>query len=253
MKLSLEMNRLLLLLILFPAVVFCQNSIETDRPDQTEASSIVPAKFLQAEVGFLHEKVDDDISSSLYPSILWRYGVNNQFELRLITEFGSQNIQKVKSSGFSPVAVGFKTKLSEEKNILPEISFIGHLGIGQVASSPYSATGIAPDFRFLFSNTINEKLSIGYNLGAYWNHDSPAANGIYTIAAAYSLTNKLGGFAEFFGSYNAESSPSHSFDGGLTYLISEDFQLDASAGVGISRSAPDFFIGGGLSYRLPLN
>ena len=46
-----------------------QQSIETDRPDQTEATSIVPIRFLQLESGFLFEKTDHNNIVSLHPTV----------------------------------------------------------------------------------------------------------------------------------------------------------------------------------------
>jgi len=69
----------------------------------------------------------------------------------------------------------------------------------------------------------------------------------------YSLTDRLGAFVELFGDVpmSAPGTPATSFDGGFTYLVSENFQLDALAGVGLSDDAPDWFVGAGVTYRWP--
>lgn len=64
--------------------------LQADRPDQTECASLVPPGYIQAETGFLYEKGGPDARSFLYPSILWKYGVNDRFEVRLITEAGME-------------------------------------------------------------------------------------------------------------------------------------------------------------------
>lgn len=252
-KLSLEVNKLLLPFLIFPLAFHSQETIITDRPDQTESIQTVPNKFLQSEVGFLYEKTNESSTETLHPGVLWRYGVNDKFELRLVTEFSTSEVLNEKKTGINPVAVGLKTKLLEEQGIVPNISFLGHLTVGKIASEQFSANGIAPDFRFLFSHSVTEKFCIGYNLGAFWEFENPAANGVYTLSTAYSFTEKLCGFAEVFGTFNAIETPSHSIDGGFSYLISNDFQIDSSAGFGISKNAPDFFISAGLSYRFPLH
>lgn len=50
---------------------------------------------------------------------------------------------------------------------------------------------------------------------------------------------------------SASGGPSNSFDGGFTYLLRDDLQVDASAGVGLSDDADDWFVGLGLSLRFP--
>lgn len=61
--------------------------IQTDRPDQTETAAIVPKGMFQVENGFSFQRKDANNSSFSLPSTLWKYGVNDNFELRLITEF----------------------------------------------------------------------------------------------------------------------------------------------------------------------
>ena len=65
---------------------FTEN-IVTDRPDQTEAPALTPKKWMQFEVGVQSEfdKADGYSSqSSLYPTVLAKYGLSKRFELRLI-------------------------------------------------------------------------------------------------------------------------------------------------------------------------
>ena len=46
--------------------------IQTDRPDQTESSSIVPAGMFQAETGFLYQKNNHNSTSYLAPTVLMK-------------------------------------------------------------------------------------------------------------------------------------------------------------------------------------
>jgi len=41
----------------------------------------------------------------------------------------------------------------------------------------------------------------------------------------------------------------HYFNGGFTYLISNDIQWDVRAGTGLNDAADDFFVGTGVSIR----
>lgn len=42
-----------------------------------------------------------------------------------------------------------------------------------------------------------------------------------------------------------------SLDGGLTFGIRDNVQLDISAGVGLNRAADDWFVGAGVAIRVP--
>ncbi|MBU4537017.1 MAG: transporter [Weeksellaceae bacterium] len=226
-----------------------QESIETDRPDQTESASLTPKNFIQIESGFLYEKTGDYSEKFSHPNILWKYGINDHFEVRMITELSSEKLGNETFSGMMPLTFGFKAKLTEEKNVLPKISFIGHLTANKLSSKHFETTYIAPSFKFLFQHTLSEKWRMGYNLGADWNGETPDATAVYTLSAAYTVTERLGAFAEVFGFLNKYRKADHSLHGGFTYLISNDLQLDASSGFGISEISPDYFISCGVSYR----
>jgi hypothetical protein len=86
-------------------------SIQTDRPDQTECPFIVPKNYLQFENGFSYEKNTKDSNEYVIPSTLTKFGINDHFELRLITEYVIQNQDLDKVSGIVPVLIGFKARL----------------------------------------------------------------------------------------------------------------------------------------------
>src|SRR6478736_900006 len=98
-------------------------SIQTDRPDQTECPFITPVNYLQFENGFVYEKVSSDSKTIVAPTILTKFGINDHFELRLITEYSMEENNSNKISGINPVLIGFKTRLLEEKGLIPTTSF----------------------------------------------------------------------------------------------------------------------------------
>ena len=225
-------------------------SIQTDRPDQTESPSIVPKKHFQIETGIGFERANKESDSYTHPTILLKYGVNDNFELRLIPEYITSHIQSVKYSGLTPLTVGFKVRLAEEKGILPMISFIGHLSIPSFASKNLKTTWYAPSFRFTLQHTLSPKISLGYNVGAEWNGETPEPAFIYTITTGYSISEKLGSYIELYGFFIQKSTADHRIDGGLTYLLKNNIMVDLSGGLGISKYAPEYYIAAGFSIRL---
>ena len=240
------------LLLLISLVGYTQNiePIQADRPDQTETPAIVPIGMFQVETGFTFQKNDKKSTLFSLPTTLWKYGVNENFELRLITEFISEENNISKSNGFNPIYVGFKVKLTNEKGIIPKTSFISHISLPNVASSKYKTDFYAPEFRFVMQHTLNEKLSLSYNLGAEWDGFTPEPTFIYTLTTGYSISDKLGSYIELFGFGPQNGKANHSFDGGLTYLINNNFMLDLSSGVGITNNAPDYYTAIGFSFRI---
>lgn len=61
-------------------------AIQTDRPDQTETPALVPRGMFQMENGFSFEDAGNGNESIVAPSSLLKYGLNDNFELRLILE-----------------------------------------------------------------------------------------------------------------------------------------------------------------------
>src|ERR1041384_8037473 len=87
------MKKILFILHSITGSLFCaaqqEGRMETDRPDQTESPFITKKKYIQAEFGFNVERFAG-LTTIVHPTTLWKYGVCNRFEFRLITEFISE-------------------------------------------------------------------------------------------------------------------------------------------------------------------
>lgn len=225
--------------------------IQTDRPDQTECPFIVPPKHFQVESGFVYEKTGKGESRLFYPTVLFKYGVNTKFELRVVTELITINDYAGKTSGLNPVKIGFKTKLFDEKGILPATSFIAHLSAPVLSAKKLRTTYYAPDFRFTMQHTISNNISFGYNLGAAWDGETATPAFLYTLTCGFSVLPKAGVYIELFGFVPQTNKSDHRFDGGITYFVQPNFMIDVSGSVGLTANAPAYYASLGLSVRLP--
>ncbi len=256
----------------------------TDRPDLTESSSVVPKGTVQIEMGWSMERLSspgEDLTAHHFPETLARIGLHDRIELRLGWDGGQwQELQKdginVVSSGAGDMYLGTKLSLWSEDGNLPETALImgssiptgskcrasDQLGNRLCCSSfnLYSSRRYDPSVILAMSKTLSDRLSIGWNLGTVWlteREDSgdfdTLPRGIYSASLGISATDRMGFFVEFFGdtSLTGGSRPSNSVDGGVTFLILPNVQLDASAGKGVSSESPDWFAGAGISFRLP--
>lgn len=225
--------------------------IQTDRPDQTECPFIVPKNYFQIESGFNYEKVNKENQNLLYPTILWKYGVNEKFELRLISELTTNKNIGENLTGINPIKIGFKTKLIEQNGLIPQTSFIGHLAIPFLSTSNLTTTYFAPSFRFTMQHTLTEKISLGYNLGAEWNGEDTEATFIYTLTSGISLTEKVGAYIELYGFAPQKQKLDHRFDGGITFFPKPNIMFDISGGFGLTENTPIYYSSLGFSIRLP--
>jgi hypothetical protein len=257
-----EKNILFITACFISVVTFAQQKqkpdLVTDRPDQTEAPVLVPAGAIQIETGF---QIETDRHAGVrtknftYNTTLLKYGVNEHFELRMISEYLGTSTQVIgerkatKVSGLSPLAVGLKIKLSEEQGWWPQAALIGHINLVS-GSQAYAPDFTAADFRLTFANTLSEKLTLSYNLGAEWDGETPNADFLYTLSLGYKVTDRIGAFIEGYSFFPEHSKADNRIDGGITFLITPVVQWDVSGGIGLSDNSPDSFVSTGLSIRL---
>jgi hypothetical protein len=226
--------------------------IQTDRPDQTESPSITPKHQLQMEIGFVYEQENIITRNFTHANVLTKFGLSDRVELRLVTDYGttqySYNNSESSSSYLSPTLIGCKVAFFDEKGLRPKTSLILHLGLPFLANKSFKFDQVFTTYRFLMQHTLNDKLSLSYNIGAEWDGVSAQPAGIYTLAMGYGISSKIGSYIELYGSHQGKTT-THQYDMGFTYLINSDIQLDMSGGFGITKNAPDYFVGCGISFR----
>jgi hypothetical protein len=233
--------------------------ISTDRPDQSESPYLMSRGYFQVETGIVYESDEPEkdltVTALNAPSILVRYGLFKNIELRAGLDLLNEKtkIANVSSSesGFGPLVLGTKIKMLEEKGSTPETALLLKLSVPFKETSRFQSTYMGTEFRLAMTNNLNKKFSLSYNIGAAFGEGSPGATGIYSVSLGALLMKKLSVFAEIYGFLPQKTSPDHRFDAGLTYLIMKNVQVDASFGLGLSKKSPDYFIGGGVSFRLP--
>ena len=255
--------QLLTLLILLTVSSYAQDDypeLITDRPDQTESSATVPRHSLQVETGLLLENDANNLfttSSFTYNTTLLRFGLFENFELRAgmdyFRESTTLNNTSLSStiSGISPLYTGFKVKIGEENGWVPELAFLGGLVLPFTANADRRPNYTAANIRFSFSHTFSDRLSLGYNLGAEWDGDTPIPGYFYSVALGIGVIDQLGAFVESYGLIPEAGPAEHLVDAGLTYLLLPTLQLDVSGGLGLSEAAIQNFISLGLSWLIP--
>lgn len=231
----------------------------TDRPDATESPYAMARGFFQIETGAAYESFKNaslKTEDLTFNTTLLRYGLLNNLELRIGWDFveGRTKVNGVAlddvTSGFNPLLFGFKSSIAKENGWFPEIGFLGHLYLPFTASTDYKPETTGVDFRFAFAHNLNDNSSLSYNLGAEWGNDSSEAVYIYTIAYGYSITDKFGMYVELYGDFPENSKSNHLWDGGLTYLVSNNLQLDATVGSSFTKGQ-ELLLSTGFSLRIP--
>lgn len=237
--------------------------IVTDRPDQTESSETIQPGMVQIESGWLQEDVDGATGSPASRSkstlgTLVRIGLFDQVELRVGWQgLVDTKVGQSRTNGSGDGELGIKWHLWAEHGRRPDAAVLVGTSV-PMGSSMLTTDAWDPAFRFAFSHQLSSSVGLAYNIGYGWETE-PAGNGgsdrvgaaIWTIATGFRITEKLGTFVEFFGAVPTDRDSQSSVDGGFTWLVRPNFQLDLYGGVGLSSTATDSFVGFGFSWRLP--
>lgn len=264
---------ILAILVLGNSQVYCQESepskvapswsvpdLITDRPDQTESSITVPKNSLQIETGFIYENFSNDqveFQNLGLGTTLLRYGVWDNFELRLggyyqqsRVKYDDINVDSTQS-GIGPILAGFKVYVIEEKGFRPEISILADLTLNKVGKLDYRPTYTYSTIKLSASHTLSNFFSLGYNVGFASDGESAKGLFVYSAVLGMSLADRLGGFAEIYGTSAEGDQPHTRVDAGLTYLLRNNLQLDVSGGTGLDSTIKMYFVSIGLTWRIP--
>jgi hypothetical protein len=246
--------QILFFLFAMTATAHAQERITADRPDATEAATLTPRHFFQAEFGFGAENMGLHNYNIIHPTVLLKYGLAKRFELRLENNLVSSYslvipAGTIKRTGFEPMRIGFRTALWEEKKWIPKTSLLVHFGIPGIASSNFKAQHVAPSFLLAMENTITDKIGIGYNFGVEWDGFSNDPVWIYSVSAGFSLGKRWETFLEIF-AFGQEEIFENYLDTGLGFYLNNNMKLDAYVGVGVNDAVLNNFFGVGFSFRV---
>ena len=220
----------------------------TDRPDATESAVTVAVGVFQLESGYTFDKVDDVKIHSL-GEILLRVGVADILELR----FGINSYQWARGQaginhGLQDSTVGLKLRLLDNE---------GKTGLGSPQVAVLASTSVPTGSSLMLSVSwdLSERLALGTNFSySYTNEvavDTRSHEAGTTLSLGIALTDSWGAYAEYFGAYTiVRDGPREDYvNGGVTFLVESDFQLDARIGYGLNGLADDFFVGFGSAVR----
>lgn len=260
------LSALALTLTLAPGGRAQEPELVTDRPDQTESAVVVPTGTVQVELGWSLTREDEgpvSLEGHQLPGTLVRLGLARRFELRLgwdgwLREELSTPGPDLAADGLGDLEIGGKILLAEARGRRPQVALLLATSL-PVGEEGFSSERSDPSFRLSLGHSLSDRLSFGYNLGMRLETGEEVDDRdtlsflVYTAALGISLSDRLGAFVELFGDLpaSAPGGPANSFDGGFTYLLRDNLQLDLAAGVGLSDAAADWFLGLGVSFRLP--
>jgi hypothetical protein len=225
------------------------DEIETDRPDTTNSSRVVPQGSLQFENG-INFTMPEGSAVLDGTNTRVRLGIAPCLEVLVDVPTNSATLNGPAPSGFTDVVPAVKWQISP----LPakfELSAVAGVGL-PTGSKALVGPGPQPYAQFPWSWELTAKWSINGMLTAFFHPSDPASKEVYesTFVLERKLGERAGVFIEWVGDFPSDAAARHLFNSGGTYRLSNTEQIDFHIGAGLDKDAPRFVFGLGYSHRL---
>lgn len=247
--------------LLVPGAGAAADVISADRPGVANPPSVVAPGTVQFEGGLLvqgetDDPGDPDTVSYALPDGALRVGLVHDLELRL-ESYGFQFLEREGASNQavgSDLALLAKWRLRDQAGLLPAFALLPALSL-PTGGDAVTSDGFDPSLGLLGAWALAERWHLTSNLvfGAPTQGVDDSRR-IFQLAPSVSLdfviTSRWNTFVEYYGTVNSGGvSDQHSVDGGLSFLVNDNLQLDLSAGGGLDAAAPDWFVSTGFAWR----
>ncbi len=256
--------------LFWPSPAPLEGTLSTDRPGFADTTSVVPRGHMQIELGYTYTEDSGDgvrKQDHAFAQTNFRIGLLDNLELRTLWNgFSATESRLIAESprtgrrfhardhddGAGDMTLGLRTQIVKNDGFVPDLTFLTNLSI-PVGSNSKTAGDVVPDARLAYGWALTEKLRL-YGVGIAAVPVSDGERYFQTAGSAglsYAWTDRLSTFVEYFGIFPGAryEDCAHNMDGGFAFLLSDNCQLDFSAGVGLNEQAPDYFVGVGISFR----
>lgn len=235
--------------------------VQADRPGVATPPTLIPNGAIQVEGGveFRRQTGGDgaDTDTLEVPDLLVRVAATQWLELRLEADGLLYEFRDGASSRAlgSDLTVAAKLGLRDPRGFLPKTSLLVELSL-PVGSDAATSNGFDPTLEGLYQWDLDELTAVIVNTGFSGptqgrDDDRRVFQFDPRISFERQLAANLGAFFEYYGEIKTGGvADEHSLGGGFSLRVSKRrLQLDVSAGGGLNRAAPDWFVGAGLAIR----
>ncbi|HYM82198.1 MAG TPA: transporter [Candidatus Limnocylindria bacterium] len=219
----------------------------TDRPDFTETSVVVAPRSFQLEGGLTFESAVD-VETLSGAELLLRAGLMKRLELRLgAPDLVHTRVSGASDTGLGEAYVGLKLQLgtSGAPNglaLIPAVTF---------PTDPDASGGTAPELVLTWAHDLPNEWAVGGIVGYAWLEQADRGPDVSfpTVSFARGFAERWGTFFEWAAEFPDGGDASHLAHHGYTYGLGANGQLDVHLGIGLTDTAPDFFLGIGFALR----
>lgn len=249
-----------------PAPKELMREMSTDRPDKTESPYTVDAGHYQIEMSFADYEYDHEIGNDMtHRTQTWtlvpvnlKAGLLNNVDIQFVFEpyviEETDGIDSSRKDGFGDIQTRLKINLwgndggDTAMALMPYVKFPASsddLGNDDVEG------GLIVPIAFALPNEWNMGLMAEIDVNQDVSDSGYHIELIHTITFSHTIVGDLSGYVEFFhkDSLEAKTEWIGTVDAGVTYAVSDDIQLDAGINTGITNSASDVNVFGGITLR----
>lgn len=222
-----KMKIIIAILTYFLIINSIYSQINTDRPGYTDPPQTIGLGKFQWENGldFTYYNNINNYEFNLINS-LFRYGLTDYSEIRFFLAYSNiqSNEDKITISGLSEIGIGLKLKIYESNfSLIPSNSLIIGLGLPN-GDNNFKRNIIEPSLIFVFENSINDNLSIGYNVGFNWTEESISY--LYSFSLGYNLLEDINLTIGYMSELYRYDKPIQYLEFAIGYIITNNFQVD---------------------------
>jgi hypothetical protein len=242
--------------------------IETERHDFTQSATTVGRGVTQIEAGYTFFYDDEDgerETAHTFPESMLRLGLSEDIEFRLRWDYAWVFAEEEDESGAEDLRWSFKLQITEQRDgcWLPtsalEINSTLPTG-GEDWTTGRVGIGLDYIYQWEVAEGTTIAGSTGFSTDGFGDFgllpEDPQADESLAMSqsavAGFELTESSTIYVEWFGIFShgmEDEIVVNVFNVGADYYVTNNFVLDARAGVGLSGDADDFFSGVGGGYR----
>lgn len=225
------------------------DAIDTDRPDVTNSSRVVPPGSLQVESGVNLSGRGSGVTLDGTNARL-RLGIAACAEVLLDAPNGTRAVRGGGSSGVSDVAPAVKYQLRG----LPAgitVSTVAGLGV-PTGTQPFGGHGYAPYLQVPWEAGAANGWRLAGMATAFFHPAESQRNPTFepTVVIGREVDERLDVFVEYVGDYPAAGRASHLLNSGAAFRLTRAQQIDMHVAAGLNDTAPNYILGIGYSIRL---
>ena len=227
-------------------------TISADRPGALTGTDVMPLHKLQWETGVGFESTTDGPHALTINTSLLRFGLFENAELRIGTDFLMFNEGQAMEPtfGFAPLSVGMKARFYEGSGLLPSVALLAEVKSPHVGTKELLPAHLAPTLHLLFEHTLTDWFGICYNVGAEWDGATATPTTFLGFGLYLGLTEQIGAFIETYNYIHPEDDNQYLTEFGFTWLVSRRVQLDLAADLDFQNIGKYYAVSGGVAWLI---